>query len=114
MFLRNNKNIVAEFNYDPIDKTFTFIRYFKFQAGVSEIVLLKDNFVAIGNEFLGIFPVRIHPKLIKKELNGFVEMSNIKTAVVFHPPYFIGVTPTSLVIAEVKTEKYQTIECILK
>lgn len=49
MFIRNNKNIVAEFNYDPIDKTYTFIRYFKFHAGVSEIILLKDNFVAIGN-----------------------------------------------------------------
>lgn len=49
MFTRNFKNIVAEFYYDPIDKTYTFIRYFKFQAQVSEIVLLKDNFVTIGN-----------------------------------------------------------------
>lgn len=41
-------------------------------------------------------------------------MSNIKTAALFSAPYFVGVTPTSLIIAEVKTEKYQVIECVFK
>ena len=96
-----------------MQKVLTFIRYFKFQAGVSEIMLLQGNFVAVGQEFLGIFPVGIHPKLIQKELNGFVSLSEIKTAVVYSPPYFVGITPSSIVLAEIRTEKYQLIECTL-
>lgn len=48
MFTTNNRNIIAEFYYDPVDKVHTFIRYFKFQAGITEMILLQNNFVTVG------------------------------------------------------------------
>ena len=64
-FFKNQRNIIAELSYDHALKSFTFIRYFKMKAAVNEIHLMDTHFIAIGYEFMGIFPVGVHPKLIR-------------------------------------------------
>lgn len=92
MFFRNNRNVIAELFYDHAEKDYTLVRYFKMKSNVVEIHLMDTHFLTIGEEFLGIFPVGIHPKLIKEELNGYVALSPIKTGKVYEAPFFIGIT----------------------
>lgn len=61
----SERHVVAEFSYNRFMKTFTFIRYFKFTYGLTEIQIVRDYFIGVGREYLGVFPTGIHPKLIK-------------------------------------------------
>jgi hypothetical protein len=113
LFRRANQNAIAELNYDHSNKDFAFIRYFKIRSNVVEMHLMDTHFIALGEEFLGIFPVGIHPKLIREELNGYVSLSPIKTAKVYEAPFFVGITETSIVLGAIDIGQKETIECTL-
>jgi hypothetical protein len=83
MFFRNNRNIIIELSYDHVQRSWAFIRYFKFKADINEMHLMDNHFIVLGHEFLAVMPTSIHPKLIREELNGYVSMSPIKTGKVY-------------------------------
>jgi hypothetical protein len=74
---------------------------------------MENHFIVLGNEFLGVMPVGIHPKLIKEELNGYIAMSPIRTGQIYQVPFFIGITDHSLVLGAIDVSQYETIECSL-
>lgn len=113
LFYRNRKNVIAEFNYKLTQTSLTFLRYFKFTAAITEMHILQNYFMVLGNEFLAIMPTGIHPKLIKEELNGLITLSPIKTGVVYQEPFFVGVTEHSIVLGAIHISQYETIECKL-
>ena len=105
---------MAELNYKVEEKKFSFIRYFKFKDILIDIHLMNEHMIAIGDVFVAVFPVNIHPKLIQTEMNGNIVLSPIRKVVQLKGPYFIGLTHDNLILGEVQVDNSDEITCALK
>ena len=76
--------------------------------------LMDDHLIAIGDVFVAVFPVNIHPKLIQTEMNGNIALSPIRRVIQLSGPYFVGLTHDSLILGEVQVDNYDEITCALK
>lgn len=113
-FFHRSQNVVAEFNYNVHEKKFSFLRYFKFKDILIDMHLMDDHLIAIGDVFVAVFPVNIHPKLIQTEMNGNIALSPIRRVIQLNGPYFVGLTHDNLILGEVQVDNYDEISCALK
>lgn len=54
------------------------MRYYKFKDALIDLKLKNEHLIAIGDVFVAVFPVNIHPKLIQNEMNGNIALSPIR------------------------------------
>lgn len=69
-------------------KQLSLIRYFKFRSELKDILIQNSELVALGNGFLAILPLRIHPKLIRHEMNGLIQPVNLVAIKPFQDQFF--------------------------
>lgn len=48
LFSHNIKTVIAEINYIESEKSFIFVRYYKFALEVRDIQIVKDVMVVVG------------------------------------------------------------------
>lgn len=103
-FIHRSENVVAEFNYRVEEKKFSFMRYFKFKDILIDMHLMDEHLIAIGDVFVAVFPVNIHPKLIQQEMNGNIILSPLRKVIQLDGPFFVGLTHDSLVLGEIQVD----------
>ena len=64
LFNHNYQSVIAEFFYEHVNESWKFIRYYKFNIVVSEIHIVNDIVLIVGDDTIGVFPIGIHPRLI--------------------------------------------------
>ena len=106
--------MVAEINYRVSEKKFSFMRYFKFKDLLVDMHLIDEHMIAVGDIFVAVFPVNIHPKLIQNEMNGNIALSPIRKVVRYDGSYFVGLTNENLILSEIKTHNFDELTCALK
>lgn len=74
----------------------------------------NEHLIAIGDVFVAVFPVNIHPKLIQSEMNGNIILSPIRRVLDWKGQDFIALTYNSLILAEVNVDNSDQIVCALK
>mgnify|MGYP006910918071 CR=1 FL=1 len=65
-FRRANHYNILELQYSRNVRQVSLVRYFKFRDELRDIFIQQGELVAFGTGFIGMFPLGIHPKLIKQ------------------------------------------------
>lgn len=97
---------VLELNYNAVFKQVTLVRYFKFKDELTDIYIQTGALLALGRGFIGMFPLSIHPQLIKEEFNGHIQPISL-VAIRPYGEMIFGVSNSFVAKGTIQRSKYK-------